>query len=384
MRHVLLALIVVALVSVGPAVSLAAAQAPAATTSGVVPTLGVETRFDDNIFSQPTATSDLVLRVQPGIAFGRTRSQATWTAAYGFDAEQYQQHSELASPFARQSLAFNASTRVGPRSSFAWSAGYLSTLNQSELNTLTNLNVGRVRSNHVDGNVSFRRSLTPHADVTLGSSFGRSESDQLGRTDSTAVDVRLASHVSPHADVFLYGDAQEFDITGVVNSGTHRSESVGGGWSRRGRATTVSLETGIQLNDGEPGPRVALTFERRFRSASVTTSYTRNVTTALGVGGTIAFDNVQVGLRRRSATNPRAWQAGITGGFVQNRISSSDVRAIQVMADASKPITKTLSIRLSYNRWMQQGNYVLPTSLGGRVLRNQLSVGLSISPRSSR
>jgi hypothetical protein len=43
-----------------------------------------------------------------------------------------------------------------------------------------------------------------------------------------------------------------------------------------------------------------------------------------------------------------------------------------------------MSIHLSYDRWLQQGSSVPTTSFGGRILRNQLLIGLTFSPGSSR
>src|SRR5262249_30349918 len=129
--------------------------APQTTRSTVQPTITASWVYDDNVFAQPTAAADQVLRVTPGLSLIRARPKMVLTGVYSFDAERYQQYTDLTTPNARQKGLFRGEFSPTTRRSFTINGGYYSTTNPAELNTITALTVARQRADRWQGGAIF-------------------------------------------------------------------------------------------------------------------------------------------------------------------------------------------------------------------------------------
>jgi len=372
--------LVVAALSLGPG----RAAAQTVTAPPVQPSVSATTFFDSNVLSLPAATADIVLRVTPGLALGRVTPRVRWSTSYSFDAERYQDRTDLTTIQARQALQADGAVSLGARTSIAWSGGYTSTTNPGELNTLTGLNVARVRANQWLGSATINRDLSPHVDFSVRYSYQRSALPSAGLTESHGVDVRVGYRGTPHSESYVHVDTQRFDFG--ANGAPSLVTAVAGGWEIRPRFATITAEAGAQVSQGSVGPRVSLAITRTIGQATLTGSYMRSVTTALGVPGTVAFDTVQAGFSHQAVGHSArgGLRVGVHASASRNAVLAAELRSWQYGGDLTHPLAGGLSLQVSYDTWVQESTLGAVGLLGGHITRQRVFFTVTFSPWSVR
>ncbi len=346
------------------------------------PRVEIGVAYDDNLFSQPNASFDTILRISPAIEIFRESRTATFTTLYSFDAERYRDFTDLSSPFVRQNASAAWTLRPSTRTTFALQGGYWRTQTPSDLNVTTGLVSARQLATQWNAGGELTRLVTPRSTIVAGYRYGQSD-----LADPTAVDtlshtanLRFSHAVSPRTSVRVAYTGERWSFS---PDGNDLSQLGTIGWTRQlTDATTFTVDAGPRYAAELLRPEVTASLARRVgERADMSIAYAHSQSIAIGVAGLIEVDSVQAGVTLR---RPHAWELRLTGGGFRNVLSGAEVRA----ADASVEFSRAFGRQV----WLvARGSGTFNTRVGGtgapseqQIQRNVVMLSLRVTPGSAR
>lgn len=318
----------------------------------IAPSAGVGFVIDDNLFSAPqgTTTSDMVMRVTPGLSASRETARTYWFGGYSFEAERYQDHATLTTPLARQSGSMFGRMSSSPATTFSLEAGYESSVLPNELNVTTGLATGRLRAWRWHGGPEIQHATSPRSSITLR--YGLTTEGMAGREIVThVVEASLAHEGGARTEMRLDPFFRQFtfDSRGLVTAG-----ALAGLTRRVTPFTRLLLRAGPRLTEGERRlrPEVELTLRRRSEYTELSVNYTRTATTAIGLQGIVETQRV---VASASHHRPALFDVSVSGGAYLNENAGTTARVYRVAGEVTRKLGPGLAIVAAYALDLQRG-----------------------------
>lgn len=280
--------------------------------------------YDNNLFASAASGDrqpDVIFRFGPVVEAGYVSVPLRLVARYGFEGERYLEHVALNKNFARQDAAVEVYPFTTRRLTFGAKASYVETHTPNEFNLETGLAAGRARAERLGTGVGATYEWSSVTRLAVGYGFGK---DALaGGVASAAHDARIG--VENHSDP---RSSRRFDYRfryfSFGDRATEASHMITAGWSRElTRRTGIELALGPRISDRGIRPELSASIRRRLQNGSLSTSYSRTQTTAIGEQGVIEVQRIAVaaGWQAARRLTLSASPAYITVGRAGARVS---------------------------------------------------------------
>jgi len=361
----------------------AQAPAPAPARQPVfTPRVDVGVVYDDNLFSQPNASFDTILRISPTLAIFRETQVHTFSTQYSFDAERYQDFKDLSSPFVRQNASANWTARPNPRTTVGLLGDYWRTQTPTDLNLTTGLVAVRQLATQWSAGTEITRVFTPRTSFLVGYRFSQSDLADVGAVDTATQtgNARLTRRVNPRTDLRLAYVGEHWSFTPGDTEFSHLGTI---GFTRQlTDATSLTMDGGPRFAAGLLRPELTATLARRVAErVDLSLAYAHSQSIAIGVAGLIEVDSVQAAATWR---HPQVWEVRLAGGGFRNVLSGTEVQAF----DAEVEISRALGAGLWF---VAHGSATFNTRVATgdvpdeqQIRRNVFGVSLRVDPWSPR
>jgi hypothetical protein len=373
------------------------------------PTVSVTTVRDTNLFYTPgdRTAEDWITRVSPAVQAGYRNQRGVGLGWYTFDAERYQNFTDLTRARTRDSGGLDYRGTPTERLTLTASAGYAYTTTPYELTQTTGFVLGRVAARRIAVNPSFTYAHTPRVRTRGEYAFTR---DQL--TGSTTITSQIAN-AELRRDILagrgtLIGaytfrdfafDAGRLNPSHVVGGGLQYALTPRTSFLARGavRFTAGGLSQALptppdpnlvelpfpallDTDRSEVTPEWNLSLTRRAARYELEGVFLRTQATAIGLTGVV--DTTAIGFG--AVARPAAWlDLRAAPGFYRDTFGSSESRVFRATVDATGWVTSRAAIVATYQYSLQQGRVgavVLPGTLPfGDIRRQQFTVGVLVT-----
>lgn len=364
-----------------------ALQPPLRAPITLTPSVGIAEEYNDNVrLNNDRRTWDLITVITPGLTL--TAERPTWrlNAGYEFDARFFAREPDRNNGFDRQSFSLDSFYRVDPTVTLSLDDAF--TFNTG-INAFAPEGVATGRD-RAWGN-TIRPGVTWQIDrLTTGRVFGawtaqRFERSGLRESDAYRGDVSLDRALTPRLRGTVgYGIAY-FDIEQAEEATTHTPRV---GLSYEFTPTmTGSISGGptfeIRDDDTRITPAVTAALRKRYAWGATTVSYTRDVGTAGGLGGTsdnqTAALSVVVGTLLRGLT----LEVGPQYRTSESDDDAIDVRAFSLPLRATYQITPWFGLTAGYSFLHQRSDSTVRSTTTGELLgrdidQNRVFVGILV------
>jgi hypothetical protein len=249
-------------------------------------------------------------------------------------------------------------------------AAYASAQRPGALNTLTGLQVGRLRARQFLTTESLSRRLGARTKATLDHHFTRQEVASYPDNDTHAgtfgLERRLGlgdlGRVAYSARRYAFGS--EPIVAHVVTLG----------WTREVTPLVhFEVDAGPNLTGHAVGAEVTAALRHRFQGGDASLAYLHTETTVLGEAGPVTAEGV-------TATFSRQWGPLRVGGapsffWVRGEDSESTVRRFGI--EVTWRLTRRLALAASHQFTLQRGGLGLARGTDTEIAHNTLLVGLA-------
>ena len=354
----------------------------------VIPSVSVAEIYDDNIFfTIDDEDDDLATRISPAIEAGYESQTAQWNARYSFDAEKYNEFTDLDSNMIRRVADLAMSVQTSTKLTLAGDAHYIKTNTPVDLtlgnsNFIQGLSVGRVAAERLSIHPELAYQFTPQ---TMGSLQYTLTNDKLfGALDSDThlVETALEHQLSDkNTAEFGYNYRRyQFDQVPVPGSSgaIHVKQDTHTPWiglqhdfSQR---TSLTGRVGPRIFDSSTDIYALLLLNHTFANGDLLISYERNDTTLLGEVGRLEADTFSAAFTWRGGRN---FEIGIAPGYAKISRDDFKVDIYSAALNASYRINDALYLNASYDLNYQNVNFV-----DGReedVSRNVILLGFTLT-----
>jgi hypothetical protein len=335
--------------------------------------------YDDNIFSQPTPTSDLTWRVSPAVTARGRLMGLNISSFCTFDAEQFQNHAELSTSLARLTSSLDATAKPTPRVTLVLNAGYAKTSTPADLNVTTGLATDRAPAREWRGGSEVRRTLTPIATVGARYQFRGQFSLRGVGIETHEAGVWLARELGPRGEIRVrfVGELFAFDPGRTIASET----TTIGVTHRMTDTMAVSLDGGARYTLGSIRPEIVAAIAQRRRKRELTLAYTMSHGTAIGVPTLVEVQRAQAELAYHPSIRMRA---AVQAAVFVNTLGAGSAHVYRLSASIARSIAGPVSFRIEYATDLQRGEADALQSQDQRIERNMVSIGLVVFPLAAR
>lgn len=322
----------------------------------VTPSLGTSEEYDDNVFRASSDRQwDVISRFTPGVKLGYRSAFFTLLGSGSIDAEVFANHPELTGVANRKHAGLEFSGIAERPQSFGINASYAETQTPSELQPLTNIELGRRTTTQYSVAPWLTHPFTDRFSGRADYSFTRTDSAGGFTTTTHQTGVGLSYLVTPlDTGRFTY----RASVFQSENAATTISYTFTGGWTRRlSETTSGSIDAGVRITDGAVSPEVSASLQHAFKYVQVAGSYAHTQTTVVGQQGVVNTDSVSASasaqpLRRLSTT------LGTSFSRTTNAANSSvaDTTVWGANLGVSYTITRWLIARAAYRFYLEEGS----------------------------
>lgn len=312
--------------------------------------VGLAEVYDDNLFSSPVDRErDHIWRFSPRVSLVRRSPRLTLSGAYGVDAETFRNHPTLSTALAAQDASLAMSWSPSSRLVASSAATYADAQSPGRLDTLTGLELGRVRGRRLSATGSLSWQAGALTTGTLEQGFMREEIDGLPRTDTHAASVGLERRLGSSDSGRLKYSARRFGSDGEAVL----SHVLTVRWSREvTRLAHFEVEVGPRFLGAGVGAEVSAGLTHRFARGSAGVAHVRTQTTVLGHSGPVTVEGTSATFSRQLLRSLRA--AGGAGRFrVQAPGFEATIRRLSL--EAGWHVTRRLSLTAIHHFNLQRG-----------------------------
>ncbi len=354
--------------------ALAWAQAPRLPAFRPDVTFGVV--FDDNVLARPEATGDIFMRLTPGFDLRHESTRVSLGAGLRFDAERYQERSDLNTAVARQATGFDLTWRPNRRFAVTSRAGYQRTQTPQDLNVTTGLTGGRQQASRVDAAAGVERTLRPGRRLSLGGEYGYDDLRVGLDSEVRRATVRYTHQLNARSELAL---SYRFEDRQFRPGPLVRSHLGLITWSHLlTLARRLVLEGGPRVVDGELRPDVTVSLTQTVSSVtSFTVGYSHTQDVAIGIVGLLKLDRLSASVTARRG---RRWEASFGGGAFRNVQTSLETLAYDVFGSLGRSLTDAAWLVVSVNRTLNELRAPGTTLPGSTIRRNTALISLRIAP----
>ena len=333
----------------------------------VTPSFSFGEVYDDNIFSTASKPeSDFITRFTPTIQAGYQSKPLTVLGRYTFDSEIYPDHPDLTNAQVRQRASAELTYLPIRPLTLAVNGSYAETQTPSELNVLTELQVGRSRASSLSLAPSVAYQFDPLTTGTGGYTFSRSELSGGVSTDTHAMNLGLDRRITPQDTGNLGYTFRHFVFGGSGTSAgedTITSHVLTLGWTRElTPLLSVTLRGGPRFSEGSVAPEVSASIRYKLKSGGLLFTYARSQTTSIGEARTLDTESFTASVSYQFL---RLLQLSAAPSFSRNSSEGSDVNVYRLSLGATYQITEWLSLVGSYQFSLQQGSFTSTTGTPG-------------------
>ena len=257
--------------------------------------------YDANLFATPRALqprADLITRFGPTFEAGYRFLPIELDARYALQAERYVDHPELDDNLARHDATIGARYLPNDRFRVSMNAQLVRTQNPSELNSLSQLSVGRAPAQRLAFAAAAAYNVSDAASVSAGHAFGR---DALagGLTSTTnSLQIGLRRRTSDRSSYRLDYDLRRVDFDGGSPIVSHVL-TAGRSYSITPR-TGFEIAAGPRLTGGVVRPEIMAALRRQVSWGELSLAFSRTEVTAIGEQGTIDVHRIAATGRYRA------------------------------------------------------------------------------------
>jgi hypothetical protein len=355
---------------------LVAPDASAQTATSLMPALSVATVYDDNVFSQPQGTADIITSLQPSLE-GQLRSPTVnLQSLMSFDMQRSARQTTPTTLAARRHAMFDGRVQSTPSVLLGLTGLYDRTETASDLSLSAGLLLPRQRAQSIQATPSVAFRVAPRTTMTSHYDWTHQALSGSPGSDLHVAHLGVARRSSPRTTWSVGYLERRF----VDDAEALRSHVGLLGWAREfASGTKLSVQAGPRLSSGGVVPEVQAAFIRRTPATQIVADYWRGDTMVLGIRGPVEIDR---GTTSMTWTVRRGLDLGTTlGVFHTTALDSADTTLYHATV-VSTWRREPYIIAVSYGTDLQVGELVL--GLPATVRRNVLLVRLSVAPRLSR
>lgn len=352
------------------------AASPAVTADlRMTPSLSLSQVHDDNLFGGAAAESDDITRVGAGLAASRRSARLTLKARYGLEGERFRRHPELDRAAARQDAALGVEWAASTRLRVALSADYVDTQTPSELDLLTDLDIGRRRGRRLSTGALVTRRVGPRDTARLEHRFSRDRVVGVPGNDAHVVVAGLERRlgVSDRASLAYRGQRIAFGPDATL------SHCVTLGWNKAvSRSAHLAVEAGPRWTGGRLGAEASAGLRRQLRHGHAAIDYTRSQTTVLGQPGPVTVEGVRAAFSHR-LVGPLTFSAS-PGVFRVAGQGSAESTLYGVASELAWRLVRDVTLSGTYQFGRQEGGL----NQGAAPDLTHNTFALALTRRSSR
>lgn len=355
----------------GPAT--AAAQAPRPPAFRPEVNFGIV--FDDNVFSLPQGSGDVLMRLTPGFDLVHESTPLTVRGVFRFDAERYQERSDLNDPVARANTGLDLTWRPNSRLSLTGRAGYQRTNTPQDLNVTTGLTGGRQEASRVDASLSFEQVIRARSRLSIGGDYSHDDLSFGADMDLRTARARYLKQMSARTELYF---AFRFEQR-HYRPGALITSSLGTvGLTRRvTQNLQLTIEGGPRVTSGEWLPDVTFSATQTLTDrSSFTFGYAHTQDVAVGTVGVLTIDRITSAL---TLTRLGRWEATAVAGAFRNMQPGGDTIAYDLLGSLSRPLNRAIWLVFSAQRTFNDLRDSGPTSQTA-IVRNWAMASVSYSP----
>ncbi len=353
----------------------------------VVPWLGVEQAYDDNLFfDTEDEQSDWYTRLSPRLEAGFDSETLDWLLSFQNDAEWYHDFSELDSSTARQFGLGTIQYDVNRRLTLTGDAEYVKTNTAEDISLIPGGGIpgslGRAEAERLFFASGADYLFTPELSGGLLVSWVDDTLIGVSGNETLYAGADLEHILTPVRSI-LYGYRyRHYDFenqTGtepvIVVSQTEESNTAWVGLSQILTETTVlDVRAGPRISDGDLEPYFLFSLSREYARGSASIDAVWDETTLLGEAGILESRSVQLTWRHEFT---KAFDVATSAGYANLRGTdfTSDITYLNVFGYYRFSPAIFLTARYQFNA--QDGDPIdLPT---GRVTQNVLSLAITFT-----
>jgi hypothetical protein len=326
----------------------AAARAQARTV--VTSTVAVDAIYDENVLWRPTAQSDHVWHLTPGLNVDRTTVRSRWLLDTSMDAAWYARYRDLSTAAARQHVGTRWEWRPSQAGTVAFAGGYENSVNPSDINVGTGLALGRLRAWRWFGGPEYEHALDPTTSLVTSYRVTGEFASTTPGIFTHAAQGGIRRRISARDELEATYTAELFQFRD-----SHRQWSHQGLLRWRHRLTSSVLATvagGARLAGGRASPDVEVRLERHGGWLDASASYSWNQVTALGV-------DQLVDVHRASGTltyaRPNGLRASIGAGVYRSLLDRDRAQVYRGTITIEHPIAGPVAVTAAYAIDYQRG-----------------------------
>jgi hypothetical protein len=319
---------------------------------------------------------DIFMRLTPGFSVVHDSPRLHVNGLFRFDAERYQERTDLNEAVARQESSLDLTWRPNNRFGLISRAAYNRTQTPLDLNAATGLTGGRQPAWRMDFSVGFENTIRPRRRVTVGGDYSYYDLEVGVDSSLRAVRVRYTEDLSPRAQLYFnYRFEQREFLPGALIV-----SHVGvGAWSYRlAPPLLLVLEAGPRATEGEWSPEVNISVTQTINNITTfSAGYAHTQDVAVGVEGLITIDRVTTSL---ALSRSEVWELVFSGGAFRNVQPSGDTVAYDVSAALGRALSSTLWLVVSANRTSNDIRNRAATVMESEIVRNWVMASIRIQP----
>ena len=332
--------------------------------------------FDDNVFMRTEPEGDVFMRLTPGFDIVHDSPRLLVNGRFRFDAERYQERSDLNEAVARQESSLDLTWRPNNRFGLISHAAYDRTQTPLDLNAATGLTGGRQPAWRMDFSVGLENTIRPRRRVTLGADYSYYDLELGVDSSLRAVRVRYTEDLSPRAQVYFnYRFEQREFLPGAL-----LVSHVGvGAWSYRlAPPLLLVLEAGPRVSEGAWSPEVNISVAQTINNITTfSAGYAHTQDVAVGVAGLITIDRVTTSLAFR---RNEVWELIVSAGAFRNVQPGGDTVAYDLSAAVGRAVSDAFWLVVSANRTSNDIRTRGATVTESEIVRNWVMASIRIQP----
>lgn len=358
-----------------------------------IPSVTISEIYDDNLFFTITdEQDDLATRISPALEIGYKSETAEWNGRYSFDAEKYNEFSELDSNMIRRFADLSVKVLPSNKLTLAADANYTKTNTPVDLslagnNFIQGLSVGRADAQRLSIHPELEYLFTPQ---TMGSLQYTLTNDKLigaVENDTHLFESAVAHELSDKNTIKLGYDYRRYQFDQTTDANTQTTTRINqdtqtpwiGLQHEFSALTSFTGQAGPRIFDSSTSPYVLLSLSHIYSSGDMIVSYERNDTTLLGEVGRLDAETFSVALTYRSGDN---FEFGFIPGYAQVSGDSYAVDIYSAGLNARYKINNVLSLNATYD--MNYQNAEFDEGSTEKVVRNFILLGFTLTyPRRS-
>lgn len=332
--------------------------------------------FDDNVFMRPDPEGDVFMRLTPGFDLVHDSRRLRLNGSFRFDAERYEERSDLNEAVARQSSGLDLTWRPNNRFALISRVAYDRTKTPLDLNTATGLTGGRQPAWRTEVSLGFENTIRPRRRVTVGGDFSIYDLQFGVDTTTRTLRVRYTEELSPRSQLYFNYRFEQRDFTPGAILVSHVGVA---GWTYRiAQPLLLTIEGGPRVSEGEWSPDVTVSLAQTINNITTfSASYAHTQDVAAGIPGLITIDRVttSVALRRH-----QFWELIFGAGAFRNVQFNGDTIAYDVSASLGRALGNVVWLVVSANRTFNDFQPTIATAPQAQIIRNWVMASIRIQP----